>query len=129
MRYKFMITFKQKGDFSKTTNFFQRIKEFSGTSDLDKYGKMGVEALANATPRDTGKTANSWDYIIEHKKGRSSIIWTNSNIKDGIPIAVILQYGHGTRWGTYVQGIDYINPAMVPVFDKIADMIWKEVAK
>ena len=83
-----MITFKQKGDFSKTTNLFQRIKEFSGTSDLDKYGKMGVEALANATPRDTGKTANSWDYIIEHKKGRSSIIWTNSNIKDGIPIAV-----------------------------------------
>ena len=129
MRYKFMITFKQKGDFSKTTKFFQRIKEFCGTSDLDKYGKMGVEALANATPRDTGKTANSWDYIIEHKKGRSSIIWTNSNIKDGIPIAIILQYGHGTRWGTYVQGIDYINPAMAPVFDKIADMIWKEVAK
>lgn len=124
-----MITFTQKGDFKKTTNFLQRIKEFSRKSDLDKYGKLGVEALANATPVDTGKTANSWSYEIIHKKGKSSIVWTNSNINNGVPIAVIIQYGHGTGWGAYVKGIDYINPAMAPVFEDIANSVWKEVTR
>lgn len=124
-----MITFTQKGDFSKTTKFLQRLKEIGRASDLDKYGKMGVEALAHATPRDSGKTASSWGYEIEHKRGQTSIIWTNSNVNEGVPIAVILQYGHGTGWGAYVKGVDYINPAMAPVFNEIADKVWKEVTK
>lgn len=123
-----MITLTAKGDFSKTEKFLNRMKEVVKASDLDKYGKLGVQALREATPKDTGKTADSWDYEIRHKNGRSSIVWTNSNIQNGVPIAVIIQYGHGTGWGKYVKGIDYINPAMKPVFDEIADKIWKEVA-
>lgn len=124
-----MITFTQKGDFSKTTKFLQRMKEFTKTSDLDKYGKLGVEALRHATPRDSGITANSWGYEIEHKRGQTSIVWTNTNVNEGVPIAVIIQYGHGTGWGAYVKGVDYINPAMAPVFEEIADKVWREVTK
>lgn len=124
-----MITFTQKGDFSKTTKFLQRMKEFTKTSDLDKYGKLGVEALRHATPRDSGITANSWGYEIEHKRGQISIVWTNTNVNEGVPIAVIIQYGHGTGWGAYVKGVDYINPAMAPVFEEIADKVWREVTK
>lgn len=122
-----MITFRQKGNFSKTTRFLERIKEAVRLGDLDKYGREGVDALASATPIDSGKTADSWYYKIVHGKESSSIQFCNSNIQNGVPIAVILQYGHGTRNGGWVQGRDYINPAIQPVFDKIADSAWREV--
>lgn len=96
---------------------------------LDKYGKQGVSALSSATPVDSGLTANSWRYEIETKGDQTTIYWSNSNINKGVNIAVILQYGHGTRNGGYVVGRDYINPAMRPIFDSIANEAWKEVAK
>lgn len=124
-----MITISHKGDFTKTEKFLQRIKEVNKSSIYDKYGELGVEALRAATPRDTGKTADSWGYEIVHKKGQTSIVWTNSNVNDGVLIAILIQYGHGNGRGAYVQGIDYVNPAMAPVFDDIADKVWKEVTR
>ena len=121
-----LIKFKQKGDFSKLTNYFERAKEIFKAGVLDKYGRMGVKALEDATPRDTGKTASSWYYEIENQNGRATISFHNSNVKDDVSIAVILQYGHGTRNGGWVEGRDYINPAVQPVFDDIADKAWKE---
>ena len=115
-----MITFRQKGDFSKASRYFERLKEAAKLGVLDKYGREGVAALASATPTETGLTASSWTYEIVYK---------NSNINKGVPIAVILQYGHGTGTGGWVQGRDYINPAIQPVFDRIADEAWKEVTK
>jgi hypothetical protein len=97
--------------------------------DLDKYGREGVAALASATPVDTGQTANSWYYEVVIKNGSATISFHNSNIQNGVPIAIILQYGHGTRNGGWVQGRDYINPAIQPIFDKIANQAWKEVTK
>jgi hypothetical protein len=123
------ITFRQKGDFSKLTNFLEKAKSAVHLSDLDKYGKEGVQALASATPVDTGKTANSWYYTITHKDGSVTISFNNSNIQNGVPIAIILQYGHGTRNGGWVQGVDYINPAIQPIFKKIADDAWEEVTR
>lgn len=122
-----MITFHQKGDFSKLTNYFERLKEIVRMSDLDKYGREGVDALAKATPVDSGETARSWYYEITHRNGFTTISFHNSHVNQGVNIAVILQYGHGTRNGGYVQGRDYINPAVQPVFDKIAENAWKEV--
>ena len=124
-----MISFKQKGDFSKLTGFLERIKESVKIGDLDKFGRAGVEALSSATPVNTGKTANSWYYEIENKNGVATISFNNSNIQNGVPIAIILQYGHGTGTGGWVEGRDYINPAIQPIFDKIADDAWKEVTK
>ena len=124
-----MIKFRQKGDFSKLTRFLERAKEAVRLGDLDKYGREGVAALASATPVDSGLTANSWYYTIEHKNGSSSINFHNSNIQNGVPIAVILQYGHGTRNGGWVEGRDYINPAIRPIFDRIANDAWREVTK
>ena len=124
-----MISFRQKGDFSKLTKFLERAKESVKLGDLDKYGRAGVEALASATPVDSGLTANSWYYEIENKNGSASITFLNRNIQNGVPIAIILQYGHGTGTGGWVQGRDYINPAIQPIFDKIADNAWKEVTK
>ena len=124
-----MVTFTHKGDLSRTDRFFERIKESVKLSSFDKYGRMGVEALSMATPKDTGKTAESWTYKIEHNHGDISIIWSNTNVNKGVNIAVILQYGHGTGTGGYVKGIDYINPAMKPVFDEIANSAWEEVSK
>lgn len=124
-----MIKFRQKGDFSKTMKFLEKAKSVVKLSDLDKYGKEGVAALASATPVDSGLTANSWYYKIDRTKESATITFYNSNIQNGVPIAIILQYGHGTRNGGWVQGRDYINPAIQPVFDKIADQAWKEVTK
>ena len=124
-----MITFRQKGDFSKLTRFLERAKETIRLGNLDKYGREGVAALASATPIDSGKPASAWYYKIENKNGYASINFCNSNINKGVPIAIILQYGHGTRNGGYVQGRDYINPAIRPIFDKIADDAWREVTK
>lgn len=122
-----VITFHHKGNFRKTDNFLKKAKRGDYFRSLEKFAQEGVNALASATPIDSGKTAASWDYTISRSKGSVSITWTNSNINDGVNIAVIIQYGHGTRNGGYVQGRDYINPAIRPVFDKIAENVWKEV--
>ncbi len=124
-----MISFRQKGDFSKLTGFLEKAKSAVKTGNLDRYGREGVAALASATPVDSGKTANSWYYKIENKKGSVAISFYNSNIQNGVPIAIILQYGHGTRTGGWVQGRDYINPAIQPIFDKITKEAWREVTK
>ena len=124
-----MISFRQKGDFSKLTRFLERAKNLVHLSDLDRYGREGVAALASATPVDTGKTAASWYYNIKINKESASIMFDNSNIQNGVPIAIILQYGHGTRNGGWVEGRDYINPVIQPIFDKIAEEAWKEVTK
>lgn len=124
-----MISFRQKGDFSKLTRFLERAKNLVHLSDLDRYGREGVAALASATPVDTGKTAASWYYDIKINKESASITFNNSNIQNGVPIAIILQYGHGTRNGGWVEGRDYINPVVQPIFDKIAEEAWKEVTK
>ena len=124
-----MITFKQKGNFSKLNRYLERVKEVAKIGILDKYGQAGVEALSSATPTDTGLTASSWYYKIERTKTYATIQFLNSNINDGVPIAVILQYGHGTGTGGWVEGRDYINPAIQPIFDKIANDAWKEVTK
>ncbi len=114
-----MISFRQKGDFSKLTRFLEKAKEAVRLGDLDKYGREGV----------AGQTANSWYYKIKHKNGSVSIAFYNSNIQNGVPIAIILQYGHATRNGGWVQGRDYINPAIQPIFDKIVNEAWREVTK
>lgn len=124
-----MIEFRQKGDFSKLTNYLEKAKEAVKIGDLDRYGKEGVAALASATPIETGKTASSWYYEIVQGKGIVSINFLNSNIQNGVPIAVILQYGHGTGTGGWVEGRDYINPAVQPIFDKIAENAWREVTR
>lgn len=122
-----MIGLKSKGDFSKVTSYLERLKETVNLGCLDKYGKEGVDALRIATPVSSGKTADSWYYKIENKNGLARINFLNSNIKDGVPIAIIIQYGHGTGTGGWVEGRDYINPAIQPIFDKIVNDAWKEV--
>ena len=124
-----MITFRQKGYFSKLTRFLEKAKETVGRGDLDRYGREGVAALASATPIDSGLTASSWYYEIENRNGSVTISFHNSNIQNGVPIAIIIQYGHGTGTGGWVQGRDYINPAIQPIFDRIANDVWKEVIK
>ena len=124
-----MISFRHKGDFSKTSRYLVKTKKAVKIKDLDRFGKEGVAALASATPVDTGRTANSWYYEIVVKDGSAVITFYNSNIQNGIPIAIILQYGHGTKNGGWVQGRDYINPSIQPLFDKIANNAWKEVTK
>ena len=124
-----MIRFRQRGDFSKATKYLEKAKKTAGMKDLSKYGKAGVAALSSATPVDSGLTASSWYYEIKNQNGRISIDFCNSNINDGVPIAIILQFGHGTGTGGWVQGIDYINPAIQPIFDKIADEAWREVTE
>ena len=124
-----MITFRQKGDFSKLTRYLEKVKEAVRLGDLDKYGREGVAALKSATPIDSGLTAESWYYEITNKDGSATISFYNSNIQNGVPIAIILQYGHGTGTGGWVQGIDYINPAIQPIFDKIANEARREVTK
>ena len=124
-----MISFRQKGNFSKLTSFLEKAKESVKIGDLDKYGREGVAALSSATPIDSGKTANSWSYEITNKNGSVTISFNNSNIQNGVPIAIILQYGHGTKNGGWVQGRDYINPAIQPVFDEIVNNAWREVTR
>lgn len=124
-----MISFRQKGDFSKLTRYLERAKNVVRMGNLDKYGRQGVAALASATPVDTGATANSWYYEVTNQNGSAAITFYNSNIQNGVPIAIILQYGHGTGTGGYVQGRDYINPAIQPIFDKLANDAWREVTK
>ena len=123
-----MISFRHKGDFKRTTRYLSKVKDLSKI-DLDRYGREGVAALASATPVESGATASSWYYKILRENGRVSIAFYNSNVNKGVPIAIILQYGHGTRNGGWVQGRDYINPAIQPIFDRIVNDAWREVTK
>ena len=129
LRRNDMISFRQKGDFSKLTRYFEKVKESAKIGVLDKYGREGVAALSSATPVKTGKTANSWYYEIERQNGSVSLVFKNSNVNFGVPIAIVLQYGHGTGTGGWVEGRDYINPAIQPIFDEIANEAWREVTK
>lgn len=122
-----MISFRHKGDFSKTTRYLKRAEKINLSKVLDKYGKEGVVALASATPIESGATANAWYYETEYGNGSITIAFLNSHVNKGVPIAIILQYGHGTGTGGWVQGRDYINPAIQPIFDKIANDAWREV--
>lgn len=124
-----MISFRQKGDFSKLTSFLEKAKGAVHLSNLDKYGREGVAALASATPVESGETASSWYYEIKNQNGSATISFCNSHVHDGVPIAIILQYGHGTGTGGWVEGRDYINPAIRPIFDRIANDAWREVTK
>ena len=124
-----MINIRQKGDFKNLSSFLEKTKEKLNLGLLDKYGREGVAALQASTPKDTGKTSESWYYKIERKNGSVSLTFHNSNQNKGVPIAIILQYGHATGNGGYVEGVDYINPALRPIFDKIAEEAWKEVKK
>jgi hypothetical protein len=124
-----MITFRHRGSLSKTTQFLERAKHAVRLADLDKYGREGVAALASATPVDSGLTASSWYYEVSYSKSGAKITFNNSHVNQGVPIAIILQYGHGTGTGGWVEGRDYINPAIQPIFDKIVDEAWREVTR
>jgi hypothetical protein len=124
-----MISFESKGSFNKTENFFNNLKKINVMDVLKKNGEKGVDALEKATPKDTKETAFSWYYEIEKTKDYYQIFWSNKNIEDGIPVVILLQYGHGTGTGGYVAGEDFINPAIKPIFDKITDDIWKAVKR
>ena len=124
-----MITIRQKGDFSKLTKYLNKVSKAAGIRNLDKYGQRGVAALSSATPKDTGLTASSWSYEVVQSKQSISIEFHNTNIQNGIPIAIILQYGHATKNGGWIEGRDYINPAIQPIFDEIVAEAWKEVTK
>lgn len=122
-----IVSFHKSGDFKNTEKFMMGVSKQLYLRKLESYAKEGLEALKEATPVDTGFTRDSWGYEIEFTKNSVNIVWTNSNVVDGVPIAIILQYGHATGTGGYVQGRDYINPVIRPIFDKLADDIWKEV--
>lgn len=124
-----MIKITQKGDFSKTQKYLNLLMNKKYLVVAERYAQKGVEALRDATPKDSGLTADSWDYKIESDNNRTAIIFTNSHIEKGVNIAIILNYGHGTRNGGYVQGRDYINPAIQPIFDELVDAAWEEVTK
>lgn len=124
-----MISFRHKGNLSKTTRYLERIKRGARLSMLDRYGRAGVAALASATPTDSGTTAASWYYEIEQSNGSYTLRFLNSNVNKYVNIAIILQYGHGTGTGGWVEGRDYINPAIQPIFDELAKEAWEEVAK
>lgn len=122
-----MITLTYKGDWRKTNTFLERCLNLVKLGKLDECGRRGVQALQAATPVDTGETAKSWYYKIERKSGSTSVVWLNSNQNQGIPIAILIQYGHGLQNGVYIKGTDFINPAMKAVFDEMADNLWKEL--
>lgn len=123
-----MISFRQKGNFSKTFSFLERAKESFHVGILDKYGARGVELLKSATPSETGRTADSWYYKIEQSDGKARLIFCNSHVNKGVQIALILQYGHGTGTGGWVEGRDYLNPVLTPLFEQMANELWKEVS-
>ena len=122
-----IVTFKHRGSFKHTERFLNSLKGQRYLNALDRYGQIGVAALAANTPKDTGLTADSWTYEIERSNGYTRISWLNTNTNKNVNVAIILQYGHGTGTGGYVAGVDYINPAMKPIFDTISEGVWKEV--
>jgi hypothetical protein len=122
-----LIKFTHRGSFDRTERFLKKAKTIQFKEILNRYAGEGVSALRAATPKDSGTTANSWNYEIVMRRSGFSIFWTNSNLNEGVPIAILIQYGHGTRSGSFVEGRDFINPAIRPTFDKIAENLWKEV--
>ena len=122
-----MIRVSVKGDLKKTNSFLEKCANVFKLGILDKYGRRGVDALRAATPKDTGETANAWYYrIVRNRKG-TAIEWLNTSENEGIPIVILLQYGHGFDGGGYYEGLDFINPAMKPIFEQIADDAWREL--
>lgn len=124
-----MISFTVSGSYKKTEKFLRDMDAAKYADGLDALAREGVQALMANTPKETGLTATSWDYTIEKKRGRVTITWTNSHVVSGIPVIVLIQYGHATGTGGYVQGIDVVNPALKPTFDKLATKVWQEVTK
>ena len=124
-----MIKLRQQGSFSNTFKYLEKVRHAVRRGILDKYGQKGVAALASATPVDTGLTASSWYYEVSMSSQRYVLSFWNSNVQNGVPIAIILQYGHGTGTGGWVEGRDYINPAIRPIFDELATEVWKEVTE
>lgn len=127
-----MISIKQKGDLSTITRYLEKARSLLGLDSIyDKYGQMGVEALSQATPVDSGLTAQQWRYkVVKDARGNKTIIeFHNDNVNEGVNIAIILQYGHGTGTGGWVAGRDYINPAIQPIFDELAEKVWKEATR
>ena len=127
MAKKPVITLTHHGDFNKTQQYFEKLKNLAGLGQLDKYGRKGVFYLKMAAPKDTGLTSESWKYDIIHDKGGATIVWTNTNVQNGVRIAMILQSGHGTKNGGWVEGIDYINPVLRKIFREMAEDASKEV--
>lgn len=125
-----IIKVTKKGNFNKTRNVIKNIQNKKYLNILDRIGRLGVDALSRATPVDTGKTSDSWGYSIEQGRDSVSVVWTNSNVVNGwANVAILIQYGHATRNGGYVQGRDYINPAMKPLFDQLAKEAWEAIIK
>lgn len=124
-----MITIKKTGDYKKANSYMEKLLEIVHLGILDKYGRKGVDALKKATPKETGKTADSWYYEISHDKNKATITWSNSNTNQGYHIAILIQYGHGTGTGGYIRGIDYVNPAMKDVFEQIANEVVEEIKR
>jgi hypothetical protein len=122
-----MIIIRYRGNFDKSEKFLSHLPRKNYRPILEKYGAQGVTSLSSFTPKDTGETANSWSFKIETGQAGIKLVWSNSNIVQGTPLAILLQYGHGTRNGGYVEGLDFINPAMRPIFDQIVENLWKEV--
>lgn len=122
-----MVTFEQHGDFSKLNKFLERCLEVVHFGWLDKYGRKGVEALSAATPKDTGLAASSWSYDIVREGKNVRIEWHNDDIENGRNVIILVQYGHATKNGGWVEGVDFINPALEPIFEEICDEVWKEV--
>lgn len=123
------VSFELQGDFTATRDYLKRLSRAEFYSHLDRLAQAGVDALEKATPKETGYTAGSWSYKITKKRGSCTISWHNSSVNGGVPIVVLLQHGHGTGTGGYVQGRDFINPALRPVFNNISDQVWKEVKR
>lgn len=123
-----LVVMKQSGSLKNFEGFLYKNRKRRIYQLLNEYGKQGVELLRDATPVDTGKTATGWDYEIEVNSQGVSLYWVNNNVNEGVPIAILIQYGHATRSGSYVQGVDYINPALRPLFESMATKLWKEVS-
>lgn len=124
-----MITVSSSGSFDKTVSFLKKAASGDQYAALESYGQRGVNALATATPRDRGLTASSWTYKITRERGRYSLSWFNTNVQSGVNVAILIQYGHGTGTGGWVAGRDYINPAIQPIFDQIANEVWEQVKR
>lgn len=122
-----MISAVSKGSFKNTEALLRRLQKFDVRPIIEAAAQDGVKALAAATPKDSGLASDSWGVKVAVFKGGARITWTNSDVETGFPVAIMLQYGYGTGTGGYVQGVDYINPAMKPIFDQIADKVWKAV--
>ena len=124
-----MIIFKSKGNWERTTKYLKSLSKEEFLDRLNFYGEMGIQILSKLTPKDTGLTASSWSYEIKKTINGTNIEWHNSNVNKGLPIAILIQYGHGTGTGAYVEGVDYINPAIKSVYEFAVDEIWGKVVR